>query len=74
MAENIRVLIFEDFPKVEKKIRAFLKNIQGVMILDHDVNHTDRALEEIRRVGPDVVILGREFPGAESFNFTVKIS
>lgn len=68
--ERMKVVVFEIFPKVDKILHNLLKSMSNVDLLESNVNNTEEALELIIEQRPDIIILGNDFPGKDSFYFT----
>lgn len=68
--DRMKVVVFEIFPKVDKILNNLLKSMANVDLMDSNVNNTEEALELILEQKPDIVILGNDFPGKDSFYFT----
>jgi DNA-binding NarL/FixJ family response regulator len=60
--EAIRVLVVDDHPVVRQGLRSFLSSREGIEVVGEAADG-EAALEELRRVRPDVVLMDLLMPG-----------
>ena len=60
MTAQVRILLIDDHPLVTQGLRALLEPTHKVIGMVHD---GDRALDEVRRLKPDLVLLDLLMPG-----------
>ena len=70
MAERIRVLLVEVFPKVAQNITAMLNNIDSIELIPGNITNSENALQLIRQTKPDIVLLEMELPGVNGIQCT----
>jgi len=70
MDNKMKVMVFEVSPKFGKLLNDQLKSIAFVDLIENTVNNTEEALELILKEKPDIIILGNDFPGKDSYFFT----
>lgn len=61
-AGAIRVLVVDDHPVVRQGLRSFLSSREGIVVVGEAADG-EAALEEVRRLRPDVVLMDLVMPG-----------
>lgn len=72
MAENIRVMLVDDHDLIRYGLSRLLEDQKGIDVVD-EVNSGEKALENIRNVKPDVVLMDINMPGIGGFEATSRI-
>jgi pilus assembly protein CpaE len=70
MSEKSRVLLVEVFPKVAQKINALLERIDSIELIPNNISNSEMALDTIRQIKPDIVLLELELPGLNGIQCT----
>ncbi len=63
MAEKYKVLLVEVLPKAAQKIRGLLERIDFIELIPNSITNSEIALETIRLIKPDIVLLDMDLPG-----------
>jgi DNA-binding NarL/FixJ family response regulator len=75
--ENIRVLIVDDLPQVRQELANVLRlasrNVGGRIELVGEAQNGSEAIEQSRRLHPDVVLMDLEMPILDGFEATRRI-
>ena len=72
MAEPIRILIVDDQPRARKSVKALLSTWQGVGEI-HEAGNGREAVQLVRELQPDVVLMDVRMPEVDGLEATVKI-
>ena len=69
---NIRVMLVDDHDLIRYGLRRLLEDQQGIEVVE-EANSGEKALEKVRTVKPDVVLMDINMPGIGGFEATSRM-
>ena len=70
---NIKVMLVDDHDLIRYGLRRLLEDQVGIEVVD-EANSGELALEKVRKIKPDVILMDINMPGICGFEATSRLS